>query len=209
MFDGSNLFYMAPMLNAPYIAQYGIMSFNTLRSHPELAKVSGSIAHPFVNARRHGRLVGHRSLHDYVPLYWVTHTPMQYVVTIRDRRLPQQDLVFFLFDARLILQLPGVWTTDGNAASSETRFYEGTGALTHLDWGILNTPNCFSKEYKRRKCAEVLVPDMITRELINSIAVYNQQAANNLIEAVTVITQSSALIQWARDRVIPRPEFYY
>lgn len=207
MFDGSNLFYMAPIQNAPYIAQYGVMSFNRVRSHSALTTASRSIADPFVNARRHSRFIDQRSLHDYVPLYWVTHTPMQYVVTIRDGKLSQEDLVFFVFDAQRVLQLPGVWTTDGNAASDETRFYEGADALPHLDWRILNTTNCYSKEYKRRKCAEVLVPDIIPRELIEEVAVYSEQAATKLRTLILQVSQSAA--QWIQHKLVRRPQFYY
>lgn len=77
-----NLYYMAPIENAAFIAGFGILSYNTIHAKGDLAAIVHTIADPFVNNRRHGRNVAGRSLHDYVPLYWATHTPMQYVLPI-------------------------------------------------------------------------------------------------------------------------------
>lgn len=206
---------MAPMSNVPYILAYGILSYNEVKSHPDLINNSASIADPFVNNRRHRVVVGGKSLHDYVPLYWATHTPMQYVVTIKERRLDQRDLVFFVFEAKRVLAIPGVVTTDGNAASSETRFFNGKGAIEHLDWGILNTRNCYSREYKRRKCAEVLVPKKIPTSLIGAIVVYDEEAAERLFWTVEIASivdglfDPSNLMDSLRRLVIPKAVLYY
>ena len=170
------------MDNAPSIARRGILSFNALRENSDLRESSVSIADPFVNNRREGRQLDGRSLHDFVPLYWATHTPMQYVVT--DQRLPQEDLVFFVLEAERILDLPGVWTTDGNAASRSTTIYPGRGALQSLDWVILRTRNCFSSEYKRKKCAAVLVPDRIGPDLFARICVHSDRSRVKLCERI-------------------------
>jgi len=185
MFDPEHkLYYMAHIRNAPTIPILGILSYNQVRSTPALDKLSVSIADPFVNMRRHRLRISGRSLHDYVPLYWATHTPMQYV-TVRDGVLREDDLVFFVPDALRVFRLPGVMTTDGNAASQETKFWEGEGALPHLDWNIIHTPNCFSREYKRCKCAEVLVLDRIAPDCISYIAVRTEQVASALRSILT------------------------
>ena len=69
------------------------------------------------------------------------------------------------------LQLPGILTTDGNAASDETQFFSGRGAETHLDWTVLNCRKCLSPEYIRKKAAEVLIPDRVPPELIKQVCV--------------------------------------
>jgi hypothetical protein len=165
------LYYMAPIENAAYIRVFGIFSYNAIRSHPILSAALEerrvqSIADPWVNWRRHCKQVGGRSLHDYVPFYWCTHTPMQYVDTIKNNILPQGLLVFLVCDANEILKLRGVWTTDGNAASNETEFFEGSAGFDCLDWNILGMQDCWSKEWKRRKMAEVLVPEHVPVKLV-------------------------------------------
>jgi hypothetical protein len=179
------LYYMAPMGplpigNAAFIRLLGIFSYNQQKLNPVLVKFSSSIADPGVNYRRHWRRVGDRPLHDFVPFYWATHTPMQYVQSVRDKVIPQDDLVFYVVDADEILDMAGIWTTDGNAASHETAAYLGRGAEPVLDWKVLNTRDCYSPEYKRRKCAEVLVPDRVPPELIQRICVYSESAIAEL-----------------------------
>ena len=141
-----NLYYMAPPANVRSIATHGILAFNLLRQNPRIASGSSSIADPFVNARRERLVLSGKSVHDYVPLYWATHTPMQYVRTMKPGGLSPGKLVCFVMDADELLALPGVLTTDGNAASDETQFYHGAGALAAIDWTIVATSTCFSQE---------------------------------------------------------------
>jgi hypothetical protein len=186
---GPPLYFMAPAEpNAALIAFLGVYSYNRIHAVPEIADLSVSIADPFVNNRRHGKPLAKRGLHDFVPLYWATHTPMQYVVTQKPGGLPQEQLVFFVFDSADVLAIPGVWTTDGNAASNDTMFYEGSDALPYLDWDIIRTPDCWSREYKRRKCAEVLVPDHIPAGVIEEVCVYSDAARRALTRGWDGIT---------------------
>ena len=106
------LFYMAPMGrrpvgNATHIRMVGILSFNLWQSIPGLSQNSTSIADPCVNSRRHVRQIDGRSLHDFVPFYWATHTPMQYALTVRDKLVSQDKLVFFVFDAEEMASVAG------------------------------------------------------------------------------------------------------
>lgn len=201
-----HLYYMAPMQNAPLIALFGIFSYNRIHSVSELQVQS--IAHPFVNDRRHWRQFEGRSLHDYVPLYWATHTPMQYVVTFKDPCLPQTQLVFFVFRASRVLQLPSVFTTDGNASSDATQFYSGDGALEHLDWEVIHTPDCWTKEYKRKKCAEVLVPDRIETNLILQICVSTEAAIVQLEDRIRAIAQQAGINQRVAPIAVDSSLFY-
>jgi hypothetical protein len=204
---GSALYYMAPFPNAVSIALCGIFSYNLRRASPNLNALAVSIADPFVNNHRHLKTIGGRPLHDYVPLYWATHTPMQYVVTVKDRSLPQEDLVFFVMNALEILTIPGVWTTDGNAASNETNRYPGAGAVPNLDWSVLSKPNCFSREYKRKKCAEVLVPDCVPRDKLFEIVVQSEYAAQQLHNTLAILNNSQLYFQTPPINV--RSDFYY
>lgn len=181
------LHYMAPMNNIPPIVALGIVSRNIflqLDMQTRLRKWGHrSIGDPFVIARRDKKLcpLTDRPISDYVPLYFALHTPMQYVVTIRDKKIQQQDLVFIDVAPRHIFSIPGVVVTDGNAASDKTRFFQGSEGLEEVDWRIvLHVRKAYSTEYKRRKMAEVLVPDSVEPEAFCRIVVYNQQAKRDL-----------------------------
>jgi hypothetical protein len=191
-----NLYYMSPLCNAGAIANIGVFSHNKAARLGELGIAARSFANPSVNALRSHIPVGPcgRSLHDFVPLYWATHTPMQYIVTQGGRPELNKELVFFLFDAEELLGLPGIWTTDGNAAHGESNRYESAGAVQHLDDGILNTPDCYSPEFKRKKHAEVLVPDWIPPS-------YLQRAAVSCEETRTVLGEQ--ILERARELSTP------
>lgn len=131
------------------------------------------------------------------------------VVTIVRRTVAQHDLVFFVLDASRVLEIPGVLTTDGNAASDETRFFKGDGAIPHLDWQILRNPCCYSRDYKRRKSAEVLVPDVVPPNIIAHIGVYNEDAVDRFWRGVDEVLSPGSRGRFADDFVRPRPELYY
>jgi hypothetical protein len=137
-----------------------------------------------VNHRRHDKIIDGRSLHDYVPLYWATHTPMQYVQTIRDGVLAEDELVVFVLLASLVLEFPGVITTDGNAASNETAFYSGNGALPFIHWDKVFTRNAWSRDFKWRKCAEVLVPDQVPTSCFRRVVVRTNATPGTLERSI-------------------------
>jgi hypothetical protein len=170
MYDGETLYYMTAMNNILTISLFGILPRNKLEKST-LKAVSRSIDDRSVNARRGDRTIFGRSLHDFVPLYWATHTPMQYVVTKATDRIADNELVFIVLNSSLVNCLKPIVTTDGNAANDDTSFYEGWGAVPYLDVSILNCRKCLSKEYKRKKSAEVLVGETIPPEFIDYFAV--------------------------------------
>jgi len=183
------LYYMAPLQNSALIRGLGIYSYNDIRKHsvlskPEWSTYTESIADFAVNRRRHKKKIGKRGLHDYVPLYWATHTPMQYDVTIRDKRLNQDDLVFAVCDAEELLLVDDVRTTDGNAANDRTNVYPYDKALPHLDSEILKCRNPskyeYSDEYIRKKMAEVLVPKHVDNNMIERMVTRTAAAAKQL-----------------------------
>jgi len=187
-YDVEHLHYMTPMENVPLILALGIQSYNNLnnKKHPLHHR---SIAFWSVQQLRTSVIPGtNKTAHDYVPLYFATHTPMQYVCTKgtrwRNRTLDQNDLLFIEVNAVKVFQVPVVIFTDGNAAASETKFYTEPDGLDKLDWKVINTQNCYSKEYKHKKAAEVLVPDSVPVKLFKRIVVFSKKASVNLDKEV-------------------------
>jgi hypothetical protein len=127
---------------------------------------------PEIQQRRVQKSVpGGRALHDYVNLYFCARNPMLY------KRKEQHQELCILRINHLILQLPGIIITDGNASSDYTRFWSYPEGLNNIDWETVfaeywTDPDQIKKWYKTRvKCAEVLVPDKVAPHYIQGIYV--------------------------------------
>jgi hypothetical protein len=149
------LYSLQHVRNLRSIESYGILSRCRVQS---LGLQAVDISDRNVQWGRMFRRIGERSLHEYVPLFFRPLTPMQYVVCVQKG---MRDEVALIEVDVSVFALPGVIFTDGNARSHDTRFYEELDDLEKLDWNILDIPNAWSKEYKRKKSAEVLVPDAV------------------------------------------------
>jgi len=197
----NHLYYMAPMSNVPFILALGILSYNIAKELPHKDVSLWS-----VQKRREKLIPGtNKKIHDYVPLYFSTHTPMQYNITqgnkYSDPVINQKDLVFFEIDAVKIFELDGIVFTDGNAASKDTRFYYDISSLDELDWYIIRyVSDTYSKDYKRKKAAEVLVPNRVPTNFFNRVIVYNKEALcklNTIVENIwEKLKKSEVNVDW-------------
>ena len=128
-----------------------------------------------VVARRSERVVFSRPLHDYVPLYFTPRNPMLYV-----RRDMQDDIVILCLDRNLIFG-DGAVFTDGNAASNPTSFFNDLRHLGSLDWQCIRAERWNEFEDGRRKrCAEVLVPDHIPFARVERVIVRTEETLYRL-----------------------------
>jgi ssDNA thymidine ADP-ribosyltransferase, DarT len=159
--------------NIPSIVTHGILSYKGAR-----AVAHASIANEDVQARRDVRVIpGDGRVHDHACLFFNARTPM---------------LIFWLYQGRsrdsfvvvridpAILDLPDVKVTDGNAASSRTRFYPSPAGLDALDeadvyaeWWTDPDP-AVKEEKKRKRSAEVLVPDVVPPQFIRGFIVHSE-----------------------------------
>ncbi|MFC1937065.1 DarT ssDNA thymidine ADP-ribosyltransferase family protein [Chloroflexota bacterium] len=195
------LHYMTPFGNCQSIFDLGILSFNHAKRIQHI-----HLANPSVQRQRNKMIPGsEKPLHDYVPLYFAKHTPMQHVWTIEsDEEAPilnQEDLVFIDLDAFQVLQIHGIRYTAGNAAARATIFHRAPVDLSVLDWKVIRTNNCFSKKYKRRKAAEVLVPNCIPVKYFSRIVVHDDHAAERL--------KRETDITLLRLEILVDPSYYY
>jgi hypothetical protein len=197
-----HLHYIAPLATMYLIARMGILSYNKreeFERDPESRRryeIMGSkpIADPDVQRKREGWQVYGKNLHDYVPLYIGVHTPMQYVVTQRDFELQAKTIAFAEVSVDKVFNIDGVCYTDGNAASSASSVYTGVEGIDAIDWHIvLNESRCWSAEYKFRKCAEVLVPDCVPPECIESYRFMTKEIADAFCTGVNVLIRAGVM----------------
>ena len=194
-FSVKHFMFMAPSDDIGSIVGQGLLCYNTIVKKRVTHR---SIADPKIQRRRGTayRIVdGNQKLldiHEYVPLFIAMHTPMQYVITTsattkgRHAIVSNEDLVFILIDPIRVMQLPGTLIADGNAAASSTQFFSAPDGLSKLDWDAINSPNeypqCYDREWKRCKSAEVLVPQRISPTLVAGLVV-NSLAAQSRVRS--------------------------
>jgi len=186
------LFHMTHLENVASILFSGLLArdrVNKLQFHePQYIGDSGIIK------QRRSVKVFHQRITEFVPLYWVTRTPMQYRLTSGPSpKITNEKLAFLVYKASHLDELD-VFTADGNAAVNGTEFYRGWGAWSRLDWRILRANNCVSPEWKRKKHAEVLVLNCIPPEILPRICVYSEDTKTEL--EMLLIRFCNRVVDW-------------
>lgn len=151
--------------NLRSIGEHGILSRNRVQ---RLGLTGVDLSDESVQSGRRTLELNDRPLHDYVPLFFRPLTPMEYVICVRQGKRNEVAMIEIATD---VFALPGVVFCDGNARAGETIFYDELEDLANLDWDILDTPDAYTREYKRKKSAEVLVPDVVPSAYVVRVCV--------------------------------------
>lgn len=156
----------------------GVQCLNKMRATPYV-----SLANPDVQRGRAQIVVPTtgRPLHDYVPLYFGFKTPMAAWSQQHNENL------IFLRVSLDILAKPGVVFTDGNARAKGTKFISFTTVndLSTLDVkAILTAKYAHDLELKRRKQAEILVPEFLALDDVLDIICYSMTAARQVVQTL-------------------------
>jgi hypothetical protein len=171
--DIPELHFITAIDNVPSILEHGILSN---RRAARLAHRSVAMEE-VQDRRRDKRIPGAGLLHDFANLYFDAHNPML------SRRRDINDSICVLRVDASVLDLPGVIVADRNAASDYVRFYAASAGIRALDKDLLfaqfwtNAEDPYeAMRHKSIKCAEVLVPDSISPDLLIGAYVANQRA---------------------------------
>lgn len=181
----SGLYHMTHISNLENILKYGLLSH--ILAH-ENNYIQTNIANTNVNEiRSHKEPIYNKPIHSYVPLYFNPINPMLYA-----KQDIQDDIVILEFSPLVLLE-DGVIFTDGNAAvlttttyKSATKFYSNLDDLDKIDLPFILYQKGWNnyEDGKRKKCAEVLVPDRLDLSLLKKIGVntlsYKEYALNIL-----------------------------
>lgn len=168
------LYYLAHVDNMPSISQNGLLSRNRV---PE-CDLAEDIADENVVETRQKKPFFDRSLLDFVPLYFTPKNPMLFA-----RREIQDKIAILCLNKNLLLQ-EGTVFTDGNAASMETKYFRNLMALENLDWECIRAQHWPEfEDGKRKRCAEVLVPDQISFSHVQKIITRTGDAQSWVYEA--------------------------
>jgi hypothetical protein len=159
-----------------------ILRANKLFSYNQIPKERYQcIANDDVQKARSNKIITEtqRTIHDYVPLYFGNRTPM-----VACNQNQNEDLVFLRFSLNL-LEIEGVVITNGNARSVSTQFklYSQLSDLSFLEPKIINSPKYKEDaERKRRKQAEILVPDALPLVYLIDFICYTNAKKQRLFE---------------------------
>lgn len=169
----TELQFIAPITSLDSLCEHGIVSHRLAATLDHR-----SIANEGVQGIRAGKDVpGGQPLHDYANVYFDARNPMMSV--LRD---DNPDLVVLRISPE-VLDLPGAVIADGNAARPETRFFPSPAGLANLDADFVfaewwTDPDYFVKyEKKRRRMAELLVPERIPPDYLVGCYAYNKDRA--------------------------------
>jgi len=155
-------FQLGPALHMTHIdnlsqilAAGGLKSYNAMQGTPYT-----NLANDDVQSGRAAITipVSGRRLHDYVPLYFGIKTPM--VACNQDKN---EKMLFLRISLDILTRL-GVVFTDGNARATGRKFFRYTNIddLSILDVAAINSTKYAGDPLKkRRKQAEILVPDFL------------------------------------------------
>lgn len=125
--------------------------------------------------------VSQMQLHDYVPLYFGFKTPM-----VACNQSQNEHIVFLRMSLNILAQ-PGVVFSDGNARSNTTKFYpfkefDDLGVLDITSIQTVRYAN--DSEIKRKKQAEILVPNFLSFEQVFDIICFSELAAKEVMKTL-------------------------
>ncbi len=191
-----SLYYITHIENLPSILSRGILSHRYVEDHDvEFTPIYDA---EIVGHRRDRTTPNGRSLWEFANVYFQARNPMLFRVS--HERDPKEIVILGVQPS--VLDMPGAYITNGNAANNATSFFDrrsGLGAISEI-WSTINSEWWNSVDGSKRKImAECLVPEAIPADLIHSVYVADHPTA----EQVRSVLGS-------RDMpVIPEPNMFF
>ena len=196
--DIRNLYYITHVDNLPSILEKGIFSHEKIEE--ERVHTARIYNTEIVNRRKEKNTPDRKSLWSYANLYFQPRNPMMYRV-VHEKEKRAKDLAVVSVKIK-VLQTPGVFITDGNAANDPTQFYTTSNGLRMIgqQWKIVQSEWWNSLDGSKRKImAECLVPHRIDPEFINSIYVADEEIRSRL----------STTVGYRSIPIIPEPKMFF
>lgn len=157
------LHFITSIENLDSILRRGILSHNRARRVEHRSVASEDVQ----NRRRWKSVPRGASLHSYANLYFDARNPMMSRLLFDGHR----DLIVVVV-SEAVLDIPNAVVADGNAAAAGTRFFPSPEGLVNLNSELIfadrwpDPDPWMEKEKKRARCAEVLVPNLVSSDYI-------------------------------------------
>jgi hypothetical protein len=143
--------------NLPGLLRHGFLSNN----HPRFPGKHRSIAAAGIQDRRAQMVVPcgpGGCVHDYVPLYFGSISPMLLGV-VNAKNVDQYDILYFEFPIALAARKDAVFTNASANTSIPPDFYSDPADLAQLDWAAIDSLKWgnVDDDFRHRRMAELLI----------------------------------------------------
>lgn len=169
------VYHFTHITNLPNLLRTGFLCNN----HPEFpAQECRSIAEPSIQVRRAEMQVPcgpGGTVHDYVPLYFGSLSPMLLAV-IQKKNVDQMDILYFEFPISLLTR-DGVVFTDASANTAvPPNFYSDPSDLVKLNWTEIDSLKWASanEDLRHQRMAEVLILEKLALTEASRVVVWNK-----------------------------------
>ena len=168
--DPKCFYHLTHKKNLASIVKYGLFSRERLNGFEDIAN-SDVVDYRRIKKDR----VYYKTLTSYVPLFFNPRNPMLY-----SKRENQHELLILKVSTKVLGNERALFT-NGNAASKISKFYKGgvnylSEVNEKIDWvSILAEYWNDDEDGKRKRCAEILVPDNVEKKFIKGVIVSNRK----------------------------------
>jgi hypothetical protein len=190
------LYYITHIDNLRSILARGILSHRLIEERGVTFKAIYDAN--IVSNRKSKTTPNGRSLWDFANVYFQPRNPMLFRVV--HETSPDEIVVLGLSPS--VLEIPGAYITNGNAANNATDFFDYANGIQAVSaiWDTISSEWWNSMDGSKRKImAEGLIPESIPPQLIHSIYVASHSVANNIRAHISAEQYS----------VIPEPTFFF
>lgn len=188
------LHYITPIHNMKLICSSGILSHQQAKKYRHI-----SVAKEEVQEKRKKVIVpGGRPLHQYVNLYFHARNPMMFQIKCRHVEMHKEICVIRI--SKDILNASGVVIADRNASSEYVRFASGSDGLKIIDRELVfarywNHDDPIEKDrHTSIKCAEVLVPDKVSKDFLLGAYVSCNESKIKLYDIISEVEPDFSII---------------
>jgi ssDNA thymidine ADP-ribosyltransferase, DarT len=159
--------------NLPGLLRHGFLSNN----HPKFPKKYRSIAAAGIQERRAQMVVPcgpGGCVHDYVPLYFGSISPMLLGV-VNAKNIDQFDILYFEFPIALANRADAVFTDASANTAVPPNFYTDPADLSQLDWTAINSLKWGNIDdgFRHQRMAELLIHGQLPVTAASRCVVWN------------------------------------
>lgn len=178
------IYHFTHLDNLPDILNKGFLCNN----HTKFPKRCRSIAEQGIQARRAEMSVTCGPcgmVHDYVPLYFGSLSPMLLAV-VNKKNVDQMDILYFEFPISLVDRADVVFTDASANTGIPPEFYSEPSDLGKLNWPAIDSFKwgCASDEERHQRMAEVLVLSELPATEATRVVVWNDGVKKRVQELV-------------------------
>lgn len=188
--SGRFVYHFSHIDNLSSLLRDGLLANN----HPNFPNRNRSIAAEGIQARRAHMKVPcgpGGCVHDYVPLYFGSVSPMLLAV-INAKNIDQFEILYFEFPIDLVERVGAVFTDSSANRDFPPAFFDDAADLGELDWEAIDSKKWSARDewgnvdeaFKQRRMAELLIHDRLSVTEASRCVVWNNDVKKRVEDIV-------------------------